>query len=232
MDTCQACQGTGSRDGKGTTNCPSCGGSGEIRTAQRSLFGQFVNVTVCQRCGGAGTIVKNPCTRCSGGGRVEAERRIRVKIPPGVTSGNYITIRGEGNKGLKNGTPGDLIVLIEEKPDNDFKRHGDNIIYDLAITFSQAALGDKIDVPTLTGKARLSIPSGTQTGKVLRMRGKGLPHLQSKGRGDQLIRIVVWTPTKLSEEEKKLFSELRKSDGRNPPPDGKSFWDRMWDTVS
>ena len=162
-DACPVCHGTGSREEKGLVTCPSCGGTGEIRRAQRSIFGQFVNVTVCQRCSGEGTIVKNPCNRCSGEGRVTAERRIKVKIPPGVTSGNYITIRGEGNKGIKNGPSGDLIVLIEEKPDRDFKRHGDDIIYDLAITFSQAALGDKVDVPTLTGKARVTVPPGTQT---------------------------------------------------------------------
>jgi molecular chaperone DnaJ len=231
-DTCPVCHGIGSRDGKGVATCPSCGGSGEYRRAQRSIFGQFINVSACNRCNGEGTIIKNPCNRCSGEGRVVAERRIKVSIPPGVTSGNYITIRGEGNKGVKNGPPGDLIVLIEEKPNREFKRHGDDIIYDLAVTFSQAALGDKVDVPTLTGKARVTIPPGTQTGKILRMKGKGITHLRGQGKGDQLIRVIVWTPTKLSEEEKKLFAELKKIESQKPPPDGKSFWDKMRDTIS
>jgi molecular chaperone DnaJ len=231
-DTCPICQGTGSRDSKGVATCPSCGGTGEIRRAQRSIFGQFVNVTTCQRCNGQGTIVQNPCTRCGGEGRVASERRIKVKIPAGVTSGNYITIHGEGNSGIKGGPPGDLIVLIEEKPDKEFKRHGDDLILDLAITFSQAALGDKVDVPTLTGKARLTIPPGTQTGKILRMKGKGIPHLGGQGRGDQLIRIVVWTPTRLSKEEEKLFKELRRVESQKPPLDGRLFWDRMWDAFS
>jgi len=231
-DACPVCHGTGSREGQGLTNCPSCGGSGEIRRAQRSIFGQFINVTPCQKCGGEGMIVQKPCQRCSGAGRVDTERRIKVKVPPGVTSGNYITIRGEGNKGTRNGPAGDLIVLIEEKPDKDFKRHGNNIIYDLAITFSQAALGDKIDVPTLTGKARVAVPPGTQTGKILRMRERGIPDLGGQGRGDQLIRVVVWTPTKLSEEEEELFHQLKGIESQKPPEGGKSFWDKMWETLS
>jgi molecular chaperone DnaJ len=231
-DTCPVCNGSGSRDGEGVVNCPSCGGSGEIRRAQRSIFGQFVNVTVCNRCQGEGSIVKNPCVRCAGDGRVVAERRIKVSIPAGVTSGNYITIRGEGNKGSKGGSPGDLIVLIEEKPDKEFKRYGDDIIYDMAITISQAALGDRVDVPTLTGKARVSIPPGTQTGKILRMKGKGIPHLRGSGTGDQLIRIVVWTPTKLSKEEEALFTELKKIESQKPPRESKGLWDKIWQTFS
>jgi molecular chaperone DnaJ len=227
-DACPVCRGTGSRDGKGSVTCPSCGGSGEIRSAQRSIFGQFINVSNCRRCNGEGTIVQDPCMRCSGTGRITAERRIKVKIPAGVTSGNYITLRGEGNRGIKGGPPGDLIVLIVEKQDGNFMRHGDDIIYDLAITFSQAALGDKVDVPTLNGKARVSIPPGTQMGKILRMRGKGIPHLHGQGRGDQLIRIVVWTPTKLSEEERKLFRGLREVESQKPPQGGRSFWNKIW----
>lgn len=231
-DTCPVCSGSGSREGQDVVNCPSCGGTGEIRRAQRSIFGQFVNVSVCSRCHGEGSIIKDPCNRCSGDGRVVAERRIKVSIPPGVTSGNYITIRGEGNKGSKNGPPGDLIVLIEEKPDKEFKRHGDDIIYDLAITFSQAALGDQIDVPTLTGKARVNVPAGTQTGKILRMKGKGIPHLRGAGAGDQLIRIVVWTPTKLTKEEEALFSDLKKIESQKPPRESKGFWEKMWGSFS
>jgi molecular chaperone DnaJ len=231
-DTCPKCNGSGSSNGKGPDACPSCGGSGEIRRVQRSIFGQFVNVSPCSRCGGEGAVIQNPCNRCSGEGRVTAEKRIKVKIPAGVTSGNYITIRGEGNKGMRNGPPGDLIVLIEETPDKDFKRHGNDILYDLGISFSQAALGDKIDVPTLSGKARLTIPPGTQTGKILRMRGKGIPSLHGRGQGDQLIRIVVWTPTRLSAEEKQLFESLKDIESQEPPRDSKSFWDRIWDPFS
>jgi molecular chaperone DnaJ len=232
LEACPVCGGSGSRDGRNGDACPSCGGTGEIRRAQRSIFGQFVNVSVCQRCGGEGSVVRNPCNRCGGEGVVTAERRIKVKIPAGVTSGNYLTLRGEGNRGRRGGPAGDLIVLIEEKPDREFKRHGDDILYDLAITFSQAALGDKVDVPTLSGRARLSIPPGTQTGKILRMRGKGIPSLGGHGRGDQLIRIVVWTPTRLSDEERRLFEEMRRVETQKPPQNGKGFWDRIWEPFS
>lgn len=160
------------------------------------------------------------------------EKQIKVKIPPGVTSGNYLTLRGEGNRGRRGGPAGDLIVLIEETPDKEFKRHGDDILYDLAISFAQAALGDKIDVPTLSGRARLTIPPGTQTGKILRMREKGIPSLGGRGRGDQLIRIVVWTPTRLSEEERRLFQEMRTVESQEPPPEGRGLWDRIWEPFS
>ena len=224
--SCTQCNGSGSRSGK-TTTCPDCNGTGQVRKVQRTFIGQFVSVGACTRCNGSGATIQDLCSSCSGEGRVRKDRKIKVKIPAGVSSGNYLTLRGQGSAGLRNGPKGDLIVLIEVEEDENFERHGDDILFDLPISFSQAALGSEMEVPTLTGKARINIPAGTQTGKILRMRGKGVPHLNSSGRGDQLVRVTVWTPTKLSSEERELFAELSKVESQSPPAAGRGFWKRM-----
>ena len=223
---CPQCDGSGSRSGR-TSTCPDCNGSGQVRKVQRTFIGQFVSVGVCPRCNGSGETVQDLCSTCSGEGRVRKDRKIKVKIPAGVSSGNYLTLRGQGNQGLRNGPKGHLIVLIEVEEDENFERHGDHILFDLPISFSQAALGSEVEVPTLAGKARVTIPAGAQTGKVLRMRGKGIPHLNSSGRGDQLVRVTVWTPTRLSAEERQLFAELSKVESQSPPAAGRGFWKRM-----
>jgi len=220
---CQTCNGSGVRSGSSSNVCPLCHGSGEIRQTSRTIFGQFINVTTCSECGGEGKVIKDPCTSCYGEGRVKTENTISVDIPSGVTTGNYITLRGEGHSGPRGGPAGDAIIIIEEKEHPHFERHGDDILYDLYLSFSQVALGDEVEVPTLNGKARLSIASGTQTGKILRMRGKGISHLNHHGTGDQLVRVLVWTPTKLSEKEKKLFYQLAECDSIRPPIGDKSF---------
>ena len=226
QQTCQECSGTGSKSGK-TSTCQTCQGMGQVRNVQRSIFGQFVSVAPCQNCGGTGRVIEDRCTECHGEGRVTRERKIKVKIPAGVNTGNYLTLRGQGNAGLRGGPPGDLIVLIEVEDDENFERHGDDVLYDLPISFSQAALGAELEIPTLEGKARITIPPGAQTGKVLRMRGKGLPRLNSSGRGDQLVRITVWTPTKLSSRERELLQELSQVESQSPPSAGRGFWNRM-----
>ena len=231
FQACGECGGSGSKTGK-TTTCSECNGAGQVRRVQRSLLGQMVTVGMCERCGGSGQITADPCPSCSGEGRRKNDQKIKVKIPAGVSTGNYITMRGQGNAGPRNGPRGDLIVLIEVAEDDTFERHGDDILFDLPVSFSQAALGAQVEVPTLAGKALISVPAGTQTGKILRMRGKGIPHLNSTGKGDQLVRVTVWTPTSLSGEERELFEKLQQAESQKPPASGRGFWKRMREAFS
>ncbi|MCL4511721.1 MAG: molecular chaperone DnaJ [Bacteroidetes bacterium] len=217
QEKCPTCSGSGAKAGSGLSTCPTCGGSGEIRKAARTMFGQFVNIVQCSTCGGMGKIIKEPCPTCSGAGRVNGEATVKVKIPPGVSEGNYLTLRGEGNTGRRGGPSGDLIVLIEEAPHQHFKRDGDDVIYELDLSFPEAALGSEVEVPTLIGRAKLKIEPGVQSGKILRMREKGLPRLNSYGRGDELVTINIYTPTKLSQHEKDLLKELGNSASIKPP---------------
>ncbi|HQT91338.1 MAG TPA: molecular chaperone DnaJ [Candidatus Kryptobacter bacterium] len=217
QEKCQTCGGSGAKAGSGTSTCQTCGGTGEIRRATRTMFGQFVNIVQCTACGGTGRIIKDPCPTCSGGGRVNGESTIKVKIPPGVSEGNYLTLRGEGNAGRRGGPGGDLIVIIEEAPHQHFKRDGDDVIYELELSFPEAVLGSEVEVPTLTGRAKLKIEPGIQSGKILRMRDKGLPHLNGYGRGDQLVSINIYTPTKVSSKDKELLRDLARSANINPP---------------
>ena len=164
---------------------------------------------------------------CNGQGRVKGEKSINVKIPAGVTSGNYLSLKGEGHEGPKNGPAGDAIVVIEEEEHPFFERHGDDILYNLYLSFTQVALGDQVEVPTLKNKSNLTISQGTQSGKILRMRGKGIQHLNSNNVGDQLVRVLVWTPTKLTEIEKDLFKQLSECEGLKPPQNDKSFFEKV-----
>ena len=219
---CSECNSTGSAKYSKTQACPVCKGSGEVRQVSQSLFGQMVNVTTCHRCKGQGSIIENPCHSCHGEGRVQGSKTIEINVPAGVTSGNYIPIEGEGNKGLRGGQSGDLIVYIEEVKHDIFERHGDDVVMLLPLSFPKAALGTSIEIPTLTGKAKLSIPAGTQSGKILRMRSKGIPHLHGAGIGDQLVQVQVYVPTKLSSAERKLISDLDSSPNIEPKADGHS----------
>lgn len=224
---CNSCEGTGLKKGSSPHDCPMCRGTGEVRQVSKTIFGQFINVTTCSQCGGEGRIIKDPCTECSGDGRRKADSTISVNIPAGVATGNYITLRGEGHSGPRGGPAGNAIILIEEGDHEFFERHGDDILYDLYLSFSQVALGDQVEVPTLNGKAKLHIAPGTQSGKILRMKGKGIQHLNLHGRGDQLVRVMVWTPTKLSDKEKELFSVLAESEAIKPPVEDKSFFSKV-----
>ncbi|MDZ7291287.1 MAG: molecular chaperone DnaJ [candidate division KSB1 bacterium] len=224
---CDSCAGTGSERGTQEAICPTCRGTGEMRQVSRSFFGQFINVTTCHHCHGEGRIVKNPCPDCRGEGRVQGEKTVTIDIPPGVATGNYLTVRGEGNVGPRGGPAGDLLVVIEEKEHPYFERHGDDILYDLPLSIPQAVLGGVVEVPTLNGKARLDIVPGTQSGKILRMRGKGIPHLNGYGSGDQLVRIVVWVPTKLSPKERELFEQLAETEAVKPPKSERGFFSKV-----
>ena len=229
---CEACGGSGAKVGTSVKTCPTCGGGGEVRRAQRSIFGQFVSVSPCPTCAGEGRIVGEPCPICRGDGRKRVDRTVAVEIPPGVSSSNYITLRGQGHAGPRGGSPGDLVVLIEVEEDPRFERHGDDLVYDLPLSFSQAALGVEVAVPTPYGEEKLAVPPGTQTGTVLRLRARGMPHLGSAGRGDLHVRISVWTPERLSPELEGLFRQLALHEGEPPAGRaGRSFWDRMKDAL-
>lgn len=231
LETCDTCDGSGAAPGSSPVTCPACQGSGQERIAQRSVFGQFVSVTQCRRCGGEGRIVEQPCVTCRGDGRVRTERNVEVEVPPGVGSDNYLTMRGQGNMGPRGGPPGDLLVLFEVEEDARFTRNGADLMYDLAVTFGQAALGDRLEVPTVEGTATITLPSGIQSGTVLRLRGQGLPQLDGRGRGDQLIRVHVWTPERLTPQQEEVLARLREVEDLPPVPAGsrerKGFWSRV-----
>ena len=231
---CQACSGSGAEHGQeGYDACGTCQGSGEIRQVTRSVFGQFVNVQPCPVCQGEGRIITNRCSECKGEGRLKDEDTIPIAVPPGVMEGNYITMRGSGNAGVRGGPPGDLRVEIEEVPHEHFVREGLDIFHDAYISFPDAALGTEIEVPTLKGRARLQVDPGVQSGKLLRMRERGLPELNGTRRGDQMVRLNVWTPRKLTEEEKRVLEKMRTSPSFIPAPDRdgerKSFFSKVKD---
>ncbi len=234
---CDVCNGTGARTGSTKTTCPQCNGAGEIRQVSRSMFGQFVNISTCPSCDGEGRIIKEPCTTCFGEGRVQGESTIKVNVPAGVSEGNYIPLHGQGNAGRRGGPSGDLLVVIEEEPHSYFTRNGDDIIYDHLVSFPVAALGGEVEIPTLKGKAKLTIDAGTPSGRMLRMRDRGIPHLNGRGSGDQLVRINVWVPTRLTSREKELLKELGSAEHMTPTEEerrasGRSFFEKMKDAFS
>ncbi|RMH71881.1 MAG: molecular chaperone DnaJ [Gemmatimonadetes bacterium] len=226
-EKCEKCDGTGAKNRNAVQTCPDCGGAGEVRRVQRSFLGSFTTVTGCPRCQGEGQIITERCHACRGEGLVHGEQTVSVRVPAGVSSGNYIPIRGQGSAGPRGGPNGDLIVHIEEKEHEFFERVGDNIIYTLPISFPQAALGAEIEIPTLTDTIKLKIPEGTQSGKVFRVRDRGIPHLNGRGRGDQLVRVIVWVPEKLSKDDKKWIEKLAKSENLMPPQPGKGFLSKV-----
>jgi molecular chaperone DnaJ len=205
---CDQCSGSGAEGSTSKKRCPVCNGTGEIRSVSRSVFGQFVNITACANCNGEGEVIDSPCKKCMGDGRISEESNVNIDVPAGVHEGSYMTMRSEGNAGKRGGHPGDLIVVFKEEEHKYFVREEDDIIYDLTITFPEAVLGTDVDVPTLVGKARLKIDPGTQSGKLLKMRDKGVKHLNHSGHGDQIVRINVNVPKKLSSKEKELLKEL------------------------
>jgi len=214
--TCGACNGTGAKAGSGYTTCSYCNGTGQIKQVSRSFFGQFVNVSECPHCNGEGRIEKEKCPECNGDGRIKSESTIKVKVPAGVVEGNYIPMRGQGNAGARGGVNGDLLVFIEEEESKIFTRNNDDVIYELNLSFIDAALGADVIVPTLNGKARLKIEPGTQSGDILKMKDKGIKHLNGYGRGDQLVQVNVYIPKKLSSKEKEILKQLAKSENFQP----------------
>ena len=226
LERCTVCQGSGAKAGTRPTTCNSCGGSGEVHRAVRSMFGQFVSVAPCPTCNGEGTVISEPCEVCRGEGRVRGERTVSVDIPAGVSTNNYLTLRGQGAAGPRSAPSGDLLVMLDIKEDERFQRQGDDLVYDLPLSFSQAALGGEYEVPTPYGSERLRVPAGTQPETVLRLRNKGLPVLGEDSKGDLLVQVHVWTPEHLSEEQERLFRELAKLEGE-PPKRAPGFWSKL-----
>jgi molecular chaperone DnaJ len=208
---CSKCQGTGSKPGTQSERCPNCDGAGQVRRVQASIFGRFANIATCPQCNGEGRIITEPCPQCHGNGREKGKRNINVRIPAGVDSGNQIRIPGEGDVGIRGGPSGDLFIAISVGEHEYFTREGDNIIYNLPINFAQAALGTEVNVPTLDGNHTLKIPAGCQTGTVFRIKNKGIQHLSSGRRGDELVSVSVETPESLTKEQRRLLEELADS---------------------
>ena len=215
---CQHCGGSGAKDNSFET-CPTCNGRGQTVKIQNSIFGQMQTVTTCPNCGGEGKIIKNKCTECQGNGIVKSEEIIELDIPAGVADGMQLSVRGKGNAGARNGIAGDLIILIEEEKDKNLERDGDDLIYNLFISFPQAALGATVEIPVINGTTDVKISAGTQSGEVIKLKGKGLPSLNGYGRGDLLVNVNVWTPKKLNKEEEKIMKSLLESENMNPSSD-------------
>jgi molecular chaperone DnaJ len=228
-EKCTNCNGSGAKNISSVSKCTACGGTGEIRTVQRSILGQFVNVSACQSCDGLGEVILEKCPMCSGDGRIRSEKTVSVTIPAGVSEGQYLTVQGEGNSGRRGGSPGDLIVIIQEKEHKYFHRDRENLYYSLHLSVSEAALGAEIEVPVIDGKVMLKVPAGTQPGKKLMLKGKGLPVLNGYSNGDLIVLISVWIPSKLSKKAKDLFEELNKLDDIRPKGAEKGFFEKMKD---
>ncbi|MFH1646562.1 MAG: molecular chaperone DnaJ [Chloroflexota bacterium] len=212
-EVCGTCHGTRSQPGSQAQRCTNCDGTGQIRRVQRSIFGQFINTAVCPQCHGEGKIVTDPCKECKGAGYQKHKRRISVKIPAGIDNGNGIRLSGEGEAGYRGSAAGNLYVVVSVGRHKFLTRQGDDVLYELPVNFAQAALGAEVEVPTLYGDTKLKIPPSSQTGKVFKLKDKGIPHLHGSGRGDQLVRLRVVTPESLNKEQRKLFEELAKSLG-------------------
>jgi len=221
---CDVCGGSGAKAGTGPRTCPTCGGSGEIRLTQ----GFFSIARTCHHCNGAGRVIVDKCTACGGAGATRTEATVEVKVPPGVDTGTRLKLSAEGEPApVPGGAPGDLYVVLQVRDHPVFKREDTEILCEMPITFTQAALGAQIDVPTLDGPAKLKIPAGTQSGKVFRMKGKGVPALQGTGRGDQHVRVLVETPTHLSREQKDLLERFAALSGEETNPQARSFWEKV-----
>ncbi len=207
--TCPRCHGTGAEPGSRIITCPSCGGTGRVKQVHQIFFGSFVKTTTCPQCGGTGKVPEKKCKECQGEGRIKKIERVSFSIPAGVENGEVIRIPGKGEAGARGMNPGDLLVRVYVKEHPYFQRRGDDIYYTLKVNFSQAALGDKVDVPTLDGMVELKIPPGTQAGKLLRLRGMGMPRLYGRGRGDMYVKIEVKTPKRLTKKQRELIKKLR-----------------------
>ncbi|MBA2393167.1 MAG: molecular chaperone DnaJ [Ktedonobacteraceae bacterium] len=229
-ETCGTCRGNGAQPGTSTSRCSACQGTGEIRRVQQSIFGQFVNVTMCERCRGEGRVITTPCEKCRGQGRVRNNRRVVVNIPAGVDDGINVRVTGEGEVSARGGTPGNLYVILSVKPHPFFKRQGNDIIYELPISFTQATLGDEVEVPIVDSKSTaLKIPAGTQSGRSFRLKGMGVPVVHSTARGDQHVIVKVVTPTNITPEQKHLLEEFARLEKEQSEQDGKNIFRNLFE---
>ncbi len=227
--SCAACHGSGAEDGSSKSTCPTCRGMGQVTKVTNTFLGQMQTSSTCPQCGGEGEVITNKCNKCHGNGIVKGEEVVTFKIPAGVADGMQLAISGKGNDAARGGIPGDLLVLIEEKDNPELIRDGNNLLHDLYISFTDAALGSTAEIPTIDSKAKIKIAPGTQGGKVLRLKGKGLPDVNGYGKGDLLVNVNIWTPKNLSKEEKGILEGLKNSANFKPNPSSqdKSYFDRM-----
>ncbi len=226
---CKTCDGTGAKDKSSVSTCSTCGGSGAVRRVTNTILGQMQTSATCPNCNGSGQQITAKCTSCHGDGTIRGEETITINIPAGVSDGMQLSMSGKGNAAPNGGIPGDLIILIEETPHESLKREGNNIVYDLHVSIIDAALGYSAEVPTIDGKAKIKIEPGTQSGKLLRLKGKGIPEVNSYQRGDEIIHVNIWTPKALSSEERSILEKLRDSPNFKPQPgkNDKSFFEKM-----
>lgn len=229
LASCSTCSGGGAKDQSSYHNCRTCGGSGSVTRVTNTILGQMQTTSTCPSCNGEGVEITAKCASCGGDGLIRQDETIAINIPAGVSEGMQLSMSGKGNAAPRGGVPGDLIILIDEIPHETLKRDGNNVIYDLYISFPQAALGTSVEVPTIDGKAKIKIDAGTQSGKILRLRNKGIPEVNSYHKGDQLIYVNVWTPKSLTPEEKTLMEQLDTASNFTPKPGKgeKSFFERI-----
>ena len=228
---CPDCGGRGARNSSDVKTCPACNGTGQVQRVVNSFLGQTVTYSTCQQCGGEGKIITNPCHTCSGSGLVRQRETIKVKIPAGVEAGMQMTVQGEGHAAKNNGINGDLLVVIEEQEHPNFRREGNNLLYTKVVSIVDAMLGCEVEIPCLDGNYKLKVEPGTQSGSVIRLKGKGLPSVNSYGTGDLYVKIAVWIPKKLSKEDKALFESMRNNESLKPNPtkEDKSFFEKLKD---
>lgn len=233
--SCGSCKGSGAKDSASVQSCGTCQGSGQVRTTRQTFLGAMQTVTTCPTCNGSGSKILHKCTSCHGEGRTFAEETIELEIPAGVQEGMQMSVQGKGNAGENQGPAGDLLVLIEEEKNDELKREGKDVLYDLNISFPDVTLGTEVEVPTVGGRAKIKIPAGTHSGKIFRLKGKGFPNVNNHyDKGDQLIHLNVWTPQNLNSEEKALLEKMRKSQNFTPgkTKGEKSFFDRIRDAFN
>ncbi|TDF96756.1 molecular chaperone DnaJ [Paenibacillus piri] len=226
-ETCDTCHGNGAKPGTKPETCNVCHGSGQQEVVQNTAFGRIVNRRVCSACNGQGVTIKDKCGTCHGTGKVKKQRKIHLNIPAGVDDGAQLRVTGEGESGTKGGPSGDLYVVIRVKSHDFFEREGDDIYCEIPLTFAQAALGDEIEIPTLTEKVKLKIPAGTQTDTYFRLKGKGVPRLRGYGQGDQHVKVVVVTPTSMNEDQKELLREFARQSGEHTHEQNQTIFERM-----
>jgi len=226
--SCEPCSGSGAENGS-YSNCGSCGGTGQVTRVQNTILGQMQTASTCPSCGGEGRSIDSKCKTCFGDGITRKDEVVTIDIPAGVEEGMQLSVSGKGNAGPRGGVPGDMLVVIEETPHDELVRDGQNLYYDLYINFADATLGTTVEIPTISSKAKIKIIEGTQSGKILRLKGKGLPGINSYGNGDLLVNINVWTPQELTKEEKSALDSFRESENFKPSPTGKekSFFNRV-----
>jgi molecular chaperone DnaJ len=232
LDPCDRCAGSGAEAGTKPQRCTTCAGQGEVRRAQQSFFGQFVSVAPCPTCRGEGVMIQSPCKACRGEGRQRGEHSIDIKVPAGVSSGQYMHLRGVGNSGVRGGPRGDVIVVFDVVEDDRFERDGEDLYCEVLVTYPQVVLGADIEAPGVTGPLTLRVPPGTQSGQVFTLRGRGLPRVNASGVGDLHVRVQVWTPQKLEKDEERLIEQLHEKQPRPPEKREKGFWAKMKDVLN